>query len=199
MSETSLSLLDRLRSGTDETAWKRFVDLYTPLIRGWLRRHRICEPDADDLAQDVMTVVIRDLGSFEHNQRTGAFRTWLRTVTAHRLQALWRSRQGRPLVTGDRNFEQTLEQLADPASSLSRLWDQQHDQHVARRLMELVRPQFQDRTWQAFRLVVLDGLKAAEVAQELGITVNAVLVAKSHVLARLRQEMRGLTDDGPFS
>src|SRR6185369_16900924 len=107
---------------------------------------------------------------------------------------LWRSRRGKGTISGDRDIANMLDQLVDPNSSLSRLWDQQHDQHVARRLMELIQPQFEATTWQAFRCVVLDGRKAAEVARELGLSVNAVLLAKSRVLSRLRQEMQGLTD-----
>ena len=87
-----------------------------------------------------------------------------------------------------------LDELEDPKSRMSELWDQQHDQHVARRLMELVQPHFEASTWRAFRRVVLDGAKAAVVAEELGVSVNAVLLAKSRVLSRLRQEMEGLTD-----
>jgi RNA polymerase sigma-70 factor (ECF subfamily) len=87
-----------------------------------------------------------------------------------------------------------LDKLEDPESNLSRLWDQQHDQHIARKLMDLVQPQFEPATWQAFRRVVLDGVKAAVAAAELNISINAVLLAKSRVLCRLRQEMKGLTD-----
>ncbi|HEV3258806.1 MAG TPA: RNA polymerase sigma factor [Gemmataceae bacterium] len=194
MPDTSVSLLDCLRLRPDEDSWKRFVDLYAPLIRGWLRRYGVTQEDAEDLAQEVMTVVVRELAQFHHNQQRGAFRNWLRTVTVNRLRALWRTRRGRAAGTGDSDVAHMLDQLADPNSSLSRLWDQQHDQHVARRLMELIEPQFEAKTWQAFRRVVLDGVKAAAVAHELGLSVNAVLLAKSRVLSRLRQEMRGLTD-----
>jgi RNA polymerase sigma-70 factor (ECF subfamily) len=194
MSDTSLSLLDRLRVQPDEASWRRFVDLYVPLIRGWLRRFGVSEQDAQDLAQDVLTVVLRKVADFRHNRQAGAFRSWLRTVTVNQLRALWRARRGRAAGTGDSDVAEMLDQLADPHSSLSRLWDRQHDQHVARRLMELVRPQFEAPTWQAFRRVVLDGLKPADVAAEVGLSVNAVLLAKSRVLSRLRQEMRGLTD-----
>jgi len=194
MSDTSLSLLERLRLRPDAEAWRQLVDLYTPLIHGWLRRHAVPAADADDLTQEVMTVVVRELPQFRHNQQRGAFRNWLRTITVHRLRVLWRSRQARPLATGDSDFLKMLDELEDPHSDLSRLWDQQHDQHVARRLMELVQPQFEPATWRAFRRVVLDGVKAAVVAAELGMSVNAVLLAKSRVLSRLRQEVQGLTD-----
>jgi RNA polymerase sigma-70 factor (ECF subfamily) len=194
MSETSFSLLNRLRLQPDAESWRRLVELYTPLIQGWLRRHAVPAADADDLTQDVMAVVVRELPHFNHNQQRGAFRNWLRTITVNRLRVLWRSRQTRPQATGDSDFLKMLDELEDPKSRMSELWDQQHDQHVARRLMELVQPHFEASTWRAFRRVVLDGAKAAVVAEELGVSVNAVLLAKSRVLSRLRQEMEGLTD-----
>ena len=194
MSDTSLSLLDRLYTHPDADSWRRLVDLYTPLIRGWLRRHSIPAADADDLTQEVMAVVVRELPKFKHNQYPGAFRTWLRAITVNRLRVLWRSRHTRPAATGDSDFLNMLDKLEDPESNLSRLWDQQHDQHIARKLMDLVQPQFERTTWQAFRRVVLDGVKAAVAAAELNISINAVLLAKSRVLCRLRQEMKGLTD-----
>ena len=194
MSETSFSLLNRLRLQPDARSWQRLVGLYTPLIQGWLRRHAVPTADADDLTQEVMAVVVRELPHFNHNQQRGAFRNWLRTITVNRLRVLWRSRQTRPQATGDSDFLKMLDELEDPKSRLSELWDQQHDQHVARRLMELVEPHFEASTWRAFRRVVMDGAKAAVVATELGMSVNAVLLAKSRVLSRLRQEMEGLTD-----
>src|SRR6266853_2020356 len=174
MSETSLSLLNRLRLQPDAESWRRLVDLYTPLIHGWLRRYAVAPADADDLTQEVMTVLVRELPRFEHNQQRGAFRNWLRTITVNRLRVLWRSRKARPVATGDSDFLKMLDELEDPHSGMSRLWDQHHDQHVAHRLMELVEPQFEPATWQAFRRVVLDGAKAALVAAELNLSVNAV-------------------------
>ena len=193
MPETSITFLERLRDHPDEQTWQHFVDLYSPLIRGWLRRYAVGEQDAEDLTQEVMAVLIRSFPSFAHNRRPGAFRNWLRTVTVNQLRLSWRKKKG-PTATGDSAVMRMLELLADPESSLSKLWDQQHDQHVAARLMALLQPRFEPATWQAFRRVALEGAKAATVAQELGISVNAVLLAKSRVLAGLRRELRELTD-----
>jgi RNA polymerase sigma-70 factor (ECF subfamily) len=74
MSETSVSLLERLRSRPDNAAWQRLVELYTPLLHGWLRRHGLRSSDVDDLVQDALAVVVRELPRFEHGQRTGSFR-----------------------------------------------------------------------------------------------------------------------------
>lgn len=194
MPDTSISLLERLRLQPDEGSWKRLVDLYVPLIRGWLRRYDVSPEDAEDLAQDVMALVVREIPDFQHNQQPGAFRKWLRTITVNRLRMLWRARQGKAAASGNSDVMQMLDQLEDPNSGLSRVWDEQHNQHVARRLMEMIQPQCAPNTWQAFRRVVLEGQKPGAVAAELGISVNAVLLAKSRVLRRLRQEMRGLTD-----
>jgi RNA polymerase sigma-70 factor, ECF subfamily len=194
MADTSVSLLERLCLHPDDQSWHRFVDLYSPLIRGWLRRYSVTKEDAEDLTQEVMAVVVRELGNFQHSTQRGAFRSWLRTVTVNQLRVLWRTQHGRAAASGDSDIARMLDQLADPSSSLSQLWDQQHDQHVARRLMELIQPHFEPTTWQAFQRVALEGRKAAMVAEELGLSINAVLLAKSRVLSRLRQELRGLTD-----
>jgi RNA polymerase sigma-70 factor (ECF subfamily) len=194
MPETSMSFLKLLCDQPDEAAWQRFVDLYAPLIRGWLRRYSVAEADADDLAQEVMAVVVRELPKFRHNQHPGAFRTWLRVVSINQLRALWRSRRGEA-APGNDDVARMLDQLADSSSNLSQLWNQQHDQHVANQLMALIQPQFEPATWQAFHRIVIDGAKPAAVAAELGLSINAVLLAKYRVMSRLRRELRGWTDD----
>jgi RNA polymerase sigma-70 factor (ECF subfamily) len=192
MQPTPVSLLERLRLRPDEASWQRLVDLYTPLIRDWLRRHALQSPDVDDLVQDVLGVLVRELPQFRHDLRPGAFRRWLRNVTVNRLRVFWRGRRARPQTPADTDFERMLAQLEDGDSALSRLWDEEHDRHVARRLLELIEPEFEPTTWQAFRGLVLEGRPSAEVAAELGLTPNAVRIAKSRVLSRLRQEAEGL-------
>jgi RNA polymerase sigma-70 factor (ECF subfamily) len=194
MSDTSATLLDRLCHQPDAEAWSRLVALYTPLIRGWLRRHLRLEQDADDLVQEVLTVVVRKIPQFRREPRTGAFRRWLKNITVNCLRDFWRAGRTRPTATGDSNFAQMLDQMEDPGSDLSRLWDQEHDHHVTHRLLELIRPRFEPATWQAFQRVALDGAAAEQVAVELGMSVNAVFIAKSRVLSKLRQEGEGLID-----
>jgi len=194
MSATSASLLDRLKGDPQSSAWQRLVEIYEPLVRGWLRRQHLIESDADDLVQEVMAVVVRRLPEFEHNGRIGAFRTWLKTITTNCLRDHWRSGRRRPTATGDSDFQQLLAQLEDPTSSLSKTWDQDHDRHVTRQLLQMLRGDFEPTTWRAFQRTALDGVPAAQAAEELGITSNAVFIAKSRVLARLRQEAAGLIE-----
>lgn len=183
---TSMSLLDQAREGRAE-AWERLVALYTPILEKWLTTAGLQSADRDDLTQRVLEILVRQLSSFEHNGRPGAFRAWLRGITVNFLREFWRSRP-------QPGSEGQLEQLTDPQAELSRLWDEQHDRHILHALMELVRPEFQATTWEAFRSLALDGKPARVVADELGLSANAVLIAKSRVLARLRREAQGLID-----
>ncbi len=195
--ETSASLLERLRLAPDEAAWRRLDDLYRPLIRRWLLRDPTLGEEAEDLVQEVMGVLVRELPAFQR-QRIGSFRRWLRTVTAHRLSAHHRARKNRPWPLGAPPEETPLAQFADPHSDLSRLWDEEHDRYVLRRLMDLIAPQFEPATLAAFRRVVFDEVAPAQAAEELGMSLNAVLLAKSRVLGRLRQEAEGLIDGAAF-
>jgi RNA polymerase sigma-70 factor (ECF subfamily) len=86
-SPTSKSLLARASDGSDQEAWRRLMELYQPLIGRWVRPHVAQRADAEDVVQEVLTALVRELPRFEHNQRPGAFRAWLRTITVHRLRA----------------------------------------------------------------------------------------------------------------
>ena len=193
MDETSISLLERLRHQPAETDWQRLVELYTPLVRGWLRQNAPTLRDSDDLVQDVLAVVVRRIGDFEH-QRTGSFRRWLKSITVNCLRDHWKRQRGKPAGTGDSDFLHMLQELEDPHSEMSRRWDEEHDRHVTQRLLQLIRSRFEPSTWRAFERVTLEGASPDETAAELGMTVNAVFIAKSRVLACLRQEGRGLIE-----
>ena len=127
-----------------------------------------------------------------------AVASWLRVVTANCLRAHWRSEKYRTLPSGGSDYFQKLQELEDPNSALSQTWDAEHDGFVVRRLLELIEPQFEPTTLQAFRRVVMDGQKPALVAAELGISVNAVFLGKSKILRRLRQELDGFLSDEKF-
>lgn len=195
MKETSLSLLDRVCQQTDSESWDRLVELYAPLLRRWLKRYEVQHSDAEDLLQEVFTVLVRDLPKFKHNSRRGAFRSWLRAILVHRLHDFWRSRQHRPVATGKTGFLKRLDELAEDASGVSQMWNREHDEYVMKRLMDSIQGQFAPKTWQAFHRQVVDGQRADVVAAELGLTLGSVYVAKSRVLNALRRESDGLFAD----
>jgi RNA polymerase sigma-70 factor (ECF subfamily) len=187
MANTSATLLQRLLDHGDDAAWKRLTHLYAPLIRATLGRHLPQSADVDDLAQQVFTIVLEKLPEFRHNGRPGAFRAWLRGICVNRVRMFWRTR---PANVPD--AEAALRQLEDPDSALSRQWDREHDQFVFRRALEMIEGEFKPATWQAFRRLALDDAEPEAVAAELGLSVNAVFIARSRVLRRLREEFDGL-------
>ena len=183
MHTTPPSLLEQLHRPDDERAWCRFAALYTPLLFYWARRVGLREPDAADLVQEVFAVLVRKLPDFIYDRDKG-FRNWLRTVLLNK----WREIRRRP----------------PPPAPVGALPDAEDDDHVAalaeeefqRRLvvraLELMQAEFQPSTWKACWEHVVAGRPAAEVATELGLSVNAVYLAKSRVLRRLRQHLAGL-------
>src|SRR5262245_56788943 len=114
MGPTSASLLERLRGQADDGAWKRLVDVYRPWLLGWLRQQGLASADAEDLVQEILLVVLRELPFFRHNQRAGAFRSWLRAIAVHRLRDAIRDRRYRPVAMGDEQVFDRLLQLEDP-------------------------------------------------------------------------------------
>lgn len=191
--ETSHSLLDQLRQPSATDAWNRLIALYTPLLETWLRRRAILPPDdVEDLIQEVLLTVSQELPKFEHNQRQGAFRKWLRTILVHRLRNFWRLQQHRPGAIGGSDFLQFLEQLEDDDSELSDLWDREHDLYVMNHLLEQAEPQFAPHVWQAFYRQVMEGCPPATVAKELNMSLSAVYSARSRALSLLRAQANGM-------
>ena len=193
MNETRQSLLLRAQTG-EEDAWKDLTDLYRPLIIGWLNRQGVPAVDLEDLSQDVLLSVVKHLPGFEHSGQRGAFRSWLRTIVCSRTTDYWRSAGASTPAGGGSGATAALEQIADPDSDLNRRWDEEHDRYVLGCLLDLVEEEFEPATLRAFRRLALDGAGGAEVAEELGLSVAAVYVAKSRVLQRIRQEAEGLID-----
>ena len=198
MHDTSLTLLNRLRQSPDSDSWNRFVGSYAPLVRAWLSRYDVQASDADDLSQEVLLAIFQSVAEFDHNGNAGAFRAWIKQILVNRLRNYWRRKTRDLSISAGTSIDERLGELDDPESALSLLWNQEHDQHVLAALLRSVERHFTPDTWNAFIRVALDGAKANVVVEELGISLNAVFVAKSRVLNRLRQEAEGLVESSSF-
>jgi RNA polymerase sigma-70 factor, ECF subfamily len=185
MHTTSVSLIERLRQPDAEQAWARFVELYTPLLFHWANRLGLPEADADDLVQDVFTILLRSLPEFLYDRKK-SFRAWLRTVLFNKWRDHLRRARLRP---GHGDAELALTTVPDHAELLE---EQEYRQHLVGRALELMRVEFQPTTWRACWELVVAERSAADVAAELGISVDSVYTAKSRVLRRLRAELDGL-------
>lgn len=194
ISPTPLSLLMRLKESSRAEDWAQFVDIYGPVIYGWARRRRLQPQDAADLTQDVLAAVVRSIGRWQQEPTRGRFRDWLGTITRNKLVDFWRAEQRRPRASGESSVLELLHQLKAPESVLDRDWDESYLGEVLARALARLRPQFSEKTFRAFERLVFDEKAATAVAAELGMSLNAVYVAKSRVLARLRTELEGLID-----
>ncbi len=194
---TRASLLVRLRDGNDAAAWHEFLRLYAPLIYGFARKRGLQDADAADLMQEVLRSVSRAVDRLEYDPTRGTFRGWLFTVTRNKVFNFLESRSRRVVGSGDSRVQAKLEQHADSDGTLSGDWEADYQRTLAAQAMVRVKEEFQVATWQAFLLTAVEGQTPAHVAKKVGLSVGAVYVAKSRVIARLRQEIETMQGDEP--
>lgn len=188
---TRASLLIQLRSGTNHVAWQEFSRIYSPMIYGFARKRGLQDADAADLMQDVMRSVMSAIGRLEYDPKQGTFRGWLFTITRNKIYNFLTSRRLRPQGTGDTTANKMLDASAAESDGID-AWELEYQRRTAYLAMEKIKHEFQDKTWQAFQLTAVEGLSAAEVGQRLGLSSGAVYVAKSRVLARLKDEVEAM-------
>ena len=188
MTRTPANLLHRLRQPNAAEAWERLVLLYTPLIYSWVRQAGLQESDAADLVQDVFITLVQTLPSFDYDQRK-SFRAWLCTITLNKLRERRRKQGCSPILGNAAGWEEQA-----PAEEMERFWEVEYRQQLVNRALAIMSRDFQPATWKAFWEQAVEGRPAAEVADELGMTVGAAYAAKFRVLDRLRQELAGMLD-----
>jgi RNA polymerase sigma factor (sigma-70 family) len=186
---TRASLLVRLRDPRDGAAWTEFVDLYAPLVYGYARRRGLQDADAADLCQDVLGAVAGAVGRLEYDPQRGSFRGWLFTVVRRRLSNRRRAQRGRPHGGGDADTRRLLEECPAPAGAEAD-WEAEWQRRLFAWACGQVRRDVAEVTWQAFWRTYIDGQPSKQVAADLGQSVAAVYLARSRVLARLRELVR---------
>lgn len=191
---TRVSLLVRLRDGSNQAVWQEFVDLYGPVIYGFARKRSLQDADAADLVQDVLRSVSSAIGRLEYDRNQGTFRGWLFTVTRNKVFNFLSARKIRPQAAGDSGTNRLLNSKPD-SSDGSEVWELEYQRRLASIAMERIKSEFQDNTWQAFWLTAVEGIPASDAAQQIGLSPGAVYVAKSRVLARLKSEVQALQSE----
>jgi RNA polymerase sigma-70 factor (ECF subfamily) len=185
---TSLTLLQRLRANESE-AWRVMVELYTPLVCHWCARGGVRGADAEDVAQEVFHAATRHLEDFRRDRPGDSFRGWLRGITRNMVLQHFRRGARHPKGSGGTDALLRLQEVEvgdaaggaedeDPAEELDGL---------RRRALELVRSEFEERTWQFFWQTVVEGRAPVDIAADAGVSPAAVRMAKSRVLHRLKE------------
>ena len=189
---TSLTLLARVKS-RDEQAWQRLVHLYGPVIFHWCQRAGLQPADAADLTQEVFVAVAQSIDGFRRDRPDDTFRGWLWTIARNKIRDFFSRRNGTPQPVGGSTANDRLGQIPDTPPDLDETENDFLDT-VAQRGLELIRSEFEDRTWNAFWRMAVDGQTAQDVAAELDMNPHSVRQAKYRVLRRLREELDGLLD-----
>lgn len=193
---TRPSLLARLRDPADAAAWSRFVDLYAPLVYRFARRRGLQDADAADLTQEVLRAVAGAAGRFTYDPRQGRFRGWLQTVVRNKLINFAAKARRQMRGSGDSAVQELLAASAE-APELEEAWRDEYHRHLFHWAAEQVRNEVQRSTWEAFQRSAVEGKRGQAVATELGMSVAAVYLAKSRVLARIKELLKDELEETP--
>jgi RNA polymerase sigma-70 factor, ECF subfamily len=187
---TSVTLLRRVRE-RDQGAWDRLVRLYGPVVQRWCRKASLQESDAADVAQEVFLTVARRLDEFRREGPADSFRGWLYTITFHKVGDHLRRKERAGAPEGGTDARLRLEGMPErlPPEEAD-----EDDSGVVHRALELIRPEFGDRAWQMFWRATAGGEATQAIADDLGVTPDAVRMAKARVLRRCREELAGLAE-----
>jgi len=188
MNSTSVSLLRRLREPNEEAAWRRFVELYAPLVFHWGKHQGLTATDAADLVQDVMALLVVKLPEFQYDPQR-RFRGWLRTITVNKATDRHRRNKSQPQSGREESIQKISEQAA-----VDLFDEQEYRGYIVRRALTLMQAEFPDHYWRACWKLIIDGLSVAEVAHQLNLSLTTVRVAKCRVLKHLRDELSGLME-----
>jgi RNA polymerase sigma-70 factor, ECF subfamily len=182
---SSRSLVNRLKA-RDPEGWRRFTLVYGPLVYGWGRRAGLQDNDAADLGQEVFQAVARGIDGFRRDRPDDTFRGWLWTITRNKVREHFRRQADQPRAEGG---SASLDRLRQVEAEEDPPLEDSDATALAHRAIALIQGDFAETTWQAFWRTAVDGQAPANVAADLGLSVAAVYMARSRVLARLREEL----------
>lgn len=191
---TRASLLFRLQQAPDDpAAWGQFVARYGPQVTAWCRRWGLQEADAADVTQNVLLRLTQKLRDFEYDP-SKRFRAWLKTLTQHAWSDFYRANNRAGGGSGDSAVLDILDKVEARDDLVGRL-QATFDHELLEQAYEQVRARVEGRTWQAFVLTAVQGMKGADAAKQLGMNVGAVFVAKSKVQAMLQEIVRASEEE----
>jgi RNA polymerase sigma-70 factor, ECF subfamily len=185
--ETRASLILRLPDAADGRAWDDFISIYAPLVYRLARRHGLQPADADEVVQEVLAAVARSVESWLARTDRGPFRAWLLRIARNiAISALTRPKL-RAVGTGNSDMNRLISEHPDPNDEATSGYDLEYRREQFRLAAEQVRSEITERTWHAFQRSAIDEQPIAAVAKQLNMSVGSVYIARSRVMARLRE------------
>ena len=182
---TNTDLLNGLKDPKNESVWQAYVERYRPLVVSYACRVGIAQEEAEDIAQGSLLEFSSDYRAGKYDRTRGRLRSWLFGIVQHQI-GRWRRAKHRNRVQAlsDAHKEE-IESLSDEDDT-SKTWEAEWNAAILRECLNQIRREIQPTTFRAFELFVLQDRPAEEVAQELGMSANAVFKAKRRVADRIK-------------
>ncbi|MGB7749538.1 MAG: sigma-70 family RNA polymerase sigma factor [Verrucomicrobiia bacterium] len=191
---TRYSLLSRMQDREDHDSWKDFFDTYWRLIYSFAIKSGLTDAEAQDVVQETVISVAKDIQKFKRDRTLGTFKGWLRNLTRWRIADQLRKRD-RNVPAGD-NLSMPLpgsDEIAGPVNAdLETIWEEDWQANLLEAAMERVKPRVKEEHYQIFDLNVVRQWPAGKVAQTLGVNIGMVYLAKHRVMALIKKEIRVL-------
>ena len=200
--ETRETLLERLKGIDDHASWQDFFDTYWRLIYGVAVKAGLNEDEAQDVLQDTVVTVAKNIPGFQYDPTKCAFKTWLLNLTRWRIVDQIRKRKfkvsGQGIAKWDDSAPPALEEIDDPAGcNLEAIWNQEWEANLLEAATQRIKGQVSAKQYQMFYLHVLKDLPVKEVAQRVGASMGSVYLTKHRVGRMLRREIKLLQDKVP--
>lgn len=167
------------------------MTLYSPMVYGWCLRAELQHADAADVGQEVFSSVMRKIRDFHRDRPGDSFRSWLCTISWNKIRNHYRYKKQHPVIE-EEEYEEFLEEYSTDNDSAVLPMDSDEEKWLYQGVIEMIRGEFEHRTWTAFWKVTVEDQRSADVAAALGMSLNAVYLARSRILRRLREEIAAL-------
>lgn len=183
---TTTQVLEDLKGSNDAFAWSNFRDHFYPALFNFARSLGLSATDAEDAAQETMLAFLKAFRGGKYNRKKGQLSHWLFGV-ARRVILNFRKRRPREYVIKDDTTGTSFWDMVADENAFKHTWDTEWRRMVLERCLQQVRKEVDQKIYEAFELYALNQRPVEEVSKTLGMSQNAVYIAKSRVLSKLRQ------------
>lgn len=195
LTSTQWSLIERLKQWDDQESWRKFFDRYWKLIYSVAIKSGLTHAEAQDVVQETIVSVSKNMKTFVADPALGSFKSWLLNLTRWRITDQFRRRGKEVPVAGRADSGSGTDsagtapeaRLADPGNVLDRLWEDEWERHVIEAALDKLKEETDARHYQAFFLNVIKQVPPARVAEMTGVSIGQVYVIK-HRLSQVFAE-----------
>ncbi|CAN5358467.1 sigma-70 family RNA polymerase sigma factor [soil metagenome] len=189
---TRLSLVERLADRGDQENWRVFFDTYWKLIYGVSLKAGLSDDEAQDVVQETVITVSRNIDGLKYDPSIGSFKGWLLQITRWRIIDQFRKRKSGDVLLGDDDSRDTavIDRVADPDGfDLEAIWDAEWKESLLTAAMDRVKKKVDPKHYQIFDCYVIKGWAPGKVAKELRVNIAQVYLARHRVGALVRKEV----------